>query len=183
MPIVAGLGASTLLGVTDSVMLAPLGPLPLAAVGITSAVAIILFAAIYGVLSAMAVRVGAAHGAGQGREIPALLRNGLVLGAIVGALGVVAMLAAWPLLPVLGQPPEVLAIMFPYWVSIAVLMLPFSMLMVFKATFEAVDRPWVDRLCLLGGRGQHPAELRADLGARAPAHAGANGVGHRLTGG
>ena len=143
VPIVAGLGASTLLGVTDSVMLAPLGPLPLAAVGITSAVAIILFAAIYGVLSAMAVRVGAAHGAGQGREIPALLRNGLVLGAIVGALGVLAMLAAWPLLPVLGQPPEVLAIMFPYWVSIAVLMLPFSMLMVFKATFEAVDRPWV----------------------------------------
>ncbi|WP_397533014.1 MATE family efflux transporter [Roseateles sp.] len=143
VPIVAGLGASTLLGVTDSVMLAPLGPLPLAAVGITNAVAIILFAAIYGLLSAMAVRVGAAHGARQGRQIPALLRNGLVLGAIVGALGMVAMLAAWPLLPLLGQPPEVLAIMFPYWVSIAVLMLPFSMLMVFKATFEAVDRPWV----------------------------------------
>ncbi|MFN7695601.1 MAG: MATE family efflux transporter [Burkholderiales bacterium] len=143
VPIVAGLGASTLLGVTDSVMLAPLGSLPLAAVGITNAVAIILFAAIYGLLSAMAVRVGAAHGAGQGRQIPALLRNGLVLGAIVGTLGTVAMLAAWPLLPVLGQPPEVLAIMFPYWVSIAVLMLPFSMLMVFKATFEAVDRPWV----------------------------------------
>lgn len=143
VPIVAGLGASTLLGVTDSVMLAPLGPLPLAAVGITNAVAIILYAAIYGLLSAMSVRVGAAHGARQARRIPALLRNGLALGAIVGALGMVAMLAAWPLLPLLGQPPEVLAIMFPYWVAIAILMLPFSMLMVFKATFEAVDRPWV----------------------------------------
>lgn len=143
VPIVAGLGASMLLGVTDSVMLAPLGPLPLAAVGITNAVAIILYAAIYGLLSAMSVRVGAAHGAGQGRRIPALLRNGLALGAIVGALGMVAMLAVWPLLPVLGQPPEVLAIMFPYWMSIAILMLPYSVLMVFKATFEAVDRPWV----------------------------------------
>ena len=143
VPIVAGLGASTLLGVTDSVMLAPLGPLPLAAVGITNAVAIILFAAIYGLLSAMSVRVGAAHGAGHTRRIPALLRNGLVLGAIVGTLGMVVMLAAWPLLPWLGQPGEVLAIMFPYWVSIAVMMLPFSLLLVFKATFEAVDRPWL----------------------------------------
>lgn len=143
VPIVAGLGASTLLGVTDSVMLAPLGPLPLAAVGITNAVAIILFAAIYGLLSAMSVRVGAAHGAGQKRRIPALLRNGLALGALVGMLGAVVMLAAWPLLPWLGQPGEVLAIMFPYWVSIAVMMLPFSLLLVFKATFEAVDRPWL----------------------------------------
>jgi MATE family multidrug resistance protein len=117
--------------------------LPLAAVGITNAVAIILFAAIYGLLSAMSVRVGAAHGAGQKRRIPALLRNGLALGAIVGTLGVVVMLAVWPLLPWLGQPGEVLAIMFPYWLSIAVLMLPFSLLLVFKATFEAMDRPWL----------------------------------------
>jgi MATE family multidrug resistance protein len=143
VPIVAGLGASTLLGVTDSVMLAPLGALPLAAVGITNAVAVILYAAIYGLLSAMSVRVGAAYGAGQGRRIPVILRNGLALGWLVGALGAVAMVAAWPLLPLLGQPPEVLAIMFPYWLAISVLMIPFSVLTVFKATFEAIDRPWV----------------------------------------
>ncbi|NJS40240.1 MAG: hypothetical protein HC783_15915, partial [Rhodobacteraceae bacterium] len=124
-------------------MLAPLGPLPLAAVGITNAVAVILFAAIYGLLSAMSVRVGAAHGAGQSRRIPGLLRNGLVLGALVGAAGAALMLALWPLLPLLGQPPEVLAIMFPYWVTISLMMLPFSVLTVFKATFEAVDRPWL----------------------------------------
>ena len=143
VPIVAGLGASTLLGVTDSVMLAPLGALPLAAVGITNAVAVILYAAIYGLLSAMSVRVGAAHGAGQGRRIPAILRNGLALGWAVGSLGAVVMLALWPVLPWLGQPDEVLAIMFPYWVAISILMVPFSVLTVFKATFEAVDRPWV----------------------------------------
>jgi MATE family multidrug resistance protein len=143
VPIVAGLGASTLLGVTDSVMLAPLGPLPLAAVGITNAVAVILWAAIYGLLSAMSVRVGAAYGAGQGRRIPATLRNGLALGWAVGIGAAVLMLALWPVLPLLGQPPEVLAIMFPYWVAISVLMVPFSVLTVFKATFEAVDRPWV----------------------------------------
>lgn len=143
VPIVAGLGASTLLGVTDSVMLAPLGALPLAAVGITNAVAVILFAAIYGLLSALSVRVGAAFGAGHARRIPVILRNGLALGALVGGLGAAVMLALWPVLPAFGQPDEVLAIMFPYWVAISLLMLPFSVLTVFKATFEAIDRPWL----------------------------------------
>ncbi|MCU0827902.1 MAG: MATE family efflux transporter [Tabrizicola sp.] len=143
VPIVAGLGASTLLGVTDSVMLAPLGALPLAAVGITNAVAIILYATIWGLLSAMSVKVGTAHGAGQGRRIPALLRNGLALGWIVGVAGAALMLAVWPVLPWLGQPAEVLAIMFPYWAAMSLAMIPFSVLTVFKSTFEAVGRPWV----------------------------------------
>jgi multidrug resistance protein, MATE family len=142
VPIVAGLGASTLLGVTDSVMLAPLGALPLAAVGITSAVAVILYAAIWGLLSAMSVRIGTAYGAGQGRHIPATLRNGLALGWIVGLGGADLMVALYPVLPLLGQPPEVLAIMFPYWLAMSLAMIPFSVLTVFKATFEAVDRPW-----------------------------------------
>ncbi|MCC5976173.1 MAG: MATE family efflux transporter [Rubellimicrobium sp.] len=142
VPIVAGLAATGLLGVTDSIMLAPLGPLPLAAVGITNGVAVILYASIYGLLSAMSVRVGNAHGARLQRRIPAILRNGLVLGAITGVAGAGVMLAAWPLLGYLRQPPEVLAIMFPYWVAISVVMIPFSVLTVFKATLEAVDRPW-----------------------------------------
>lgn len=143
VPIVAGLSASTLLGVTDSIMLAPLGPVPLAAVGITNAVAVILYAAIYGVLSALSVRIGAAWGGGRGLAIPSILRGGLTLGALVGALGAVAMLAVWPLLPFLGQPDEVLRAMFAYYVTIALLMIPFSVLTVFKAAFEAVDRPWL----------------------------------------
>jgi len=143
VPIVAGLGASTLLGVTDAVMLAPLGALPLAAVGITNAVAVILWASIYGLLSALSVRVGSAHGAGLGRRIPVILRNGLALGACVGLAGTAVMLSVWPLLPYLGQPPEVLAIMFPYWVTISLLMVPFAILTVFKSAFEAVNRPWL----------------------------------------
>jgi MATE family multidrug resistance protein len=143
VPIVAGLGASTLLGVTDSVMLAPLGALPLAAVGITTAVAVILYAAIWGLLSAMSVRIGTAFGAGQGRRIPATLRNGLALGWFAGLGGAALMIALWPVLPHLGQPAEVLAIMFPYWLAMSLAMIPFAVLTVFKATFEAVDRPWL----------------------------------------
>jgi multidrug resistance protein, MATE family len=146
LPIVVGLGASTLLGVTDSLMLAPLGPVPLAAVGLTMAVAIILYAAIYGMLSALSVRIGAAYGAGQGRRIPYILRNGLVLGALVGTGGALAMGVVWFALPWFGQPEEVLAVMGPYWVAICTMMIPFSVLLVFKSTFEAIGRPWLGTL-------------------------------------
>jgi MATE family multidrug resistance protein len=72
-----------------------------------------------------------------------ILRNGLALGACVGLAGTSVTLAVWPLLPHLSQPPEVLAIMFPYWVAISVLMVPFAILTVFKSAFEAVNRPWL----------------------------------------
>lgn len=142
VPVVAGLAASTLLGVTDSLMLAPLGEVPLAAVGLTGAVAMILYASVWGLLSAISVRVGAAWGAGQGRRIALLLRNGLALGWIVGALGAAAMLALFLVLPLLRQPPEVLVVLLPYWLAMSLAMVPFSVLTVFKATFEAIDRPW-----------------------------------------
>jgi multidrug resistance protein, MATE family len=143
VPIVVGLGASTLLGVTDSIMLAPLGPLPLAAVGLTLAVAIILYAAIYGMLQTISVRVGAAHGAGDGRAIPLILRNGLALSALVGVGGALVMGLLWFALPLLGQPPEVLAEMPGYWLAMSALLVPFSVLLVFKSAFEAIGRPWL----------------------------------------
>lgn len=143
VPIVVGLAASTLLGVTDSLMLAPLGPVPLAAVGLTMSVAIIAIAAIYGMLSALSVRIGAAFGAGDQRRIPLLLRNGLALGALVGAFGAGAMGLVWFALPLLGQPPEVLQAMPGYWIAMSLLMIPFAVLTVFKSAFEAVGRPWL----------------------------------------
>lgn len=143
VPIVIGLAATTLLGVTDSIMLAPLGPVPLAAVGLTMAVAIILYAAIYGMLQTISVRIGAAYGAGDGRAIPLILRNGLALGALAGVSGAGIMATLWFALPLLGQPSEVLAAMPGYWVAMALLLIPFSVLLVFKSAFEAIGRPWL----------------------------------------
>lgn len=143
VPIVVGLGATTLLGLTDSLMLAPLGPVPLAAVGLTMAVAIIFFAAIYGMLQALSVRIGSAFGARRFRQIPFLLRNDLALGALVGGFGALVMGLGWFALPLLGQPPEVLAAIPGYWIAICLLLIPFSVLIAFKSAFEAVGKPWL----------------------------------------
>ena len=143
LPIVMGLAASTLIGVTDSLMLAPLGPVPLAAVGLTGAVAVLFYAAIYGLLSALSVRIGAAWGAGEGRAISGILRSGLALGALVGVGSALVMAALWPLLPLLGQPEEVIGAMRAYWFWICAFLVPFAILTAFKSAFEAVDRPWL----------------------------------------
>jgi len=143
VPIVAGLSASTLIGVTDSLMLAPLGPVALAAAGLTGAVALIIYAALYGLLSALSVRIGQAHGARAARTIPLILRNGLALGALAGTGAAALMGAVYFLLPWLGQPPEVIAALPGYWAMISLFMIPYAILTVFKASFEAIDRPWL----------------------------------------
>lgn len=142
VPIIAGLAASTLIGVADAVMLAPLGPVPLAAVGLTSAGAGLLYAAVWGLLSALSVRIGTAWGAGEARRIPHILRNGLMLGFGSGLAAAIAMAGIWQVLPFFGQPDEVLAAMPLYWTMIAVYMIPYAVLTVFKAVFDAVERPW-----------------------------------------
>ena len=143
VPIVAGLAASTLIGVTDSLMLAPLGVVPLAAAGLTGSVSLIVFAAIYGLLSALSVRIGRAYGAGQARAIPTILRNGLALGLLTGLAGAAVMGLVWLILPALGQPAAVLAAMPAYWALMAAMVVPFAVLTVFKSAFEAVGRPWL----------------------------------------
>ncbi len=143
VPIIIGYSASMLPGITDSLMLAPLGPVPLAAVGLTSAVSTVLFASVWGVLTVMGVRIGTAWGAGEGRRIPHMLRNGLVLGALVGAFAACIMGAVWFALPWFGQPDEVIAAMGPYWLCIALFLIPFAVQTVFTCAFEAVNRPWV----------------------------------------
>jgi MATE family multidrug resistance protein len=116
---------------------------PLASAGLTGAVLVIVIAGIYGLLAALSVRIGEAWGAGEGRRISYILRNGLTLGLLVGLGGAGAMALAWPFLPLFRQPPEVIAAMPGYWAMMALWILPFSVLTVFKSAFEAVGRPWL----------------------------------------
>lgn len=143
VPIVVGLVATTLHAVVDAAMLGPLGAIPLAAAGLASAASLIVVSAAWGTLSAVAVRAGHAKGAGQNRRVCAILRNGLALGGLVGVAGAAAMGLFWLALPLIGQPPEVIAAMPAYWAAMSLVLIPFSVSAVFRCTFEAVGRPWL----------------------------------------
>ncbi|MCX8507660.1 MAG: MATE family efflux transporter, partial [Rhodobacteraceae bacterium] len=107
-----------------------------------AAAAGLLYAGIYGMMTALSVRIGTAWGAGEERRIPLILRNGLILGTMVGVAAAALMGDMWPLLTYLHQPPEVIAAMGGYWACIALYMIPYAVLTAFTSAFEAVDRPW-----------------------------------------
>jgi MATE family multidrug resistance protein len=142
LPIVAGLAASTLIGVVDTIMIAPLGTLPLAAASLTTSVIIVFYSALYGFLSAIGVEAAHRHGAGDAEGVAATLRAGLGLALGAGVLGAALMAGVFLLLPTAGQPGEVLAILGPYWLAMSGLLLPVTVLMAISQVLNAIDRPW-----------------------------------------
>lgn len=142
LPIVAGLGASTMIGVVDTVMIAPIGTLALAAASLTTAVIIIFYSALYGFLSAVGVEAAHRHGAGDEDGVARALRAGLMLGLCAGVAGAATMAAVFLLLPAIGQPPDVLAILGPYWLAMSALLIPVAFLMAISQVLNAIDRPW-----------------------------------------
>lgn len=143
LPLIAGLAASTMISVVDTAMLGPLGPVPLAAVSLTTSFLIILFAGLYGFLGPVAILVGQAHGAGDAAAVGRVVRHGFALAIVAGTIGAALLAVSLILLPFLDQPADVVAVIGPYWLATAASMVPFCLTLVFKNWFDAIDRPWV----------------------------------------
>ena len=142
VPLMVGLTAALLIGVVDTVMISPLGTVPLAAAGITTAVLIILISALWGLLTVISVQISQAEGADDPARVALAMRSGLLLCLIGGILAAALMMAIYPFLGPLGQPAEVLEILFPYWSAMAIWIVPFTLFFGLKALFDAVDWPW-----------------------------------------
>lgn len=142
VPLMVGLAAALLIGVVDTAMISPLGTVPLAAAGVTTAVLIILISALWGVITAISVQISQAEGARDAARVALALRSGLLLCLLGGSGAALVMMALYPLLGPLGQPKEVLAILLPYWMSMAIWIVPFTLFFGLKALFDAVGRPW-----------------------------------------
>jgi MATE family multidrug resistance protein len=142
VPLMVGLAAALLIGVVDTAMISPLGTVPLAAAGVTTAVLIILISALWGVVTAISVQISQAEGARDAARVALALRSGLLLCFLGGGGAALVMMVLYPLLGPLGQPKEVLAILLPYWMSMAIWIVPFTLFFGLKALFDAVGRPW-----------------------------------------
>lgn len=142
-PLVAGLVVSALMGVVDTAMLGHLGALPLAAVSLTMSVWVIFVAGLYGFLMPVGILAGTAHGAGDAASIASTVREGRALALRAGTLAALVMAAILPLLPFMGQPPEVVDAITPYWLAICAMMPGFGVSLVYKQVLEAIDRPWL----------------------------------------
>lgn len=143
LPIIVGLAASALMGVVDSAVLGNATASALAAVSLTSSVALVFIAALYGFLSPVGLLAARGFGQNSPKTVAEHFHTGRRLGWLAGSAGAVLMLGALPLLPLLGQPDEVLAAIAPYWVPTALGLIPFSLTWVYKQVLDAMDRPWL----------------------------------------
>ncbi len=142
-PIMVALAASVLIGLVDTIMIAPLGTNALAAASITTSVMVIFYSALYGLVSVCGVLVAQAFGAKNNDLVSSTVKAGLAVSLIGGLLGVLLMIAALPLLKFLGQPIEVLAIIRPYWIAMSLVLLPFAMFYSIKGLYDATDQAWI----------------------------------------
>lgn len=142
-PIVVALVATLLIGVVDTIMIAPLGTVPLAAASVTMSFLMIFYSGLYGFVSLIGVRMAEAHGQGSAGALSLATRSGLILAGVSGVLGAGLMLSLRPALVLIGQPQDVIAALGGYWTAMSLILIPFTLFFTLKGLFDAIDAPWI----------------------------------------
>ncbi|ABB57729.1 MATE efflux family protein [Synechococcus elongatus PCC 7942 = FACHB-805] len=139
IPLAAAQVAQAAVGFVDTVMMGRLGPEPLAAGGLASALFQFILATASGVVMAVSPLVAEAQGAGKDYKIAAIARQGLWLSVLLGlpVMLIISQLAR--LMPVLGQSATTIALARDYWMAVLWGIIPglgFAMLRGYVAALE-----------------------------------------------
>lgn len=142
-PIVAGFVGQMTMGWADTIMVGRIGVVPLAACAFANTVLAVPLVFGFGVLSAVSVRASHAHGAENRAQAGETLRGGLLLALILGILVALVVQFGIPLLPLLGQKPEVNSACVNFLLLCAWSVVPVYLTTASKNFCEALSRPWV----------------------------------------
>lgn len=150
-PMIAGQVGQILIGWADTIMVAHLGVLALAACAFAVMMVNVFLVFGFGLTSSVSIRVSHAVGAKRPREAGELLIAGTVKGALAGLLMVGLMYAALPWLSHLGQDPRVLAEGRGLMILLGWSVLPVLLTIVGKNFSESLGRPWLPFWIMMGG--------------------------------
>ena len=153
LPIMIGQVSQMLMGLTDSVMIGHTGTVPLAASAFGGNIFGVFYVLSIGLMLPMAVLVPRARGAGRPEECGEYLRHGLVLAFVFGAIETLVIVGLGRRLDWFQQPPEVLAIVNPFYWLIGSSITPVLLYLAMRQFAEAMGRPWVPMVIMLGGVG------------------------------
>jgi MATE family multidrug resistance protein len=147
-PIIVGQLSQMLMGVTDSLMIGQAGTVPLAASSFGGNVFSVFYVIGIGLMVPVAIFVSRARGAAQPREAGEYLRHGAALAVILGGAETLVMAGLSTQLARFGQPPEVLAIVKPFFLLIAASLVPALLYIVLREFAEAMGHPWAP-MCIM----------------------------------
>lgn len=153
MPLVAGQLGQMLIALVDTMLIGRLGVVPLAAASLTNSLTLIPLVFGLGLLTAVAVRVAQARGAGNRAASAEALRHGLVVALGFGLLVGVVLVGLSGRLDLLGQPVEVVRSAPVYLQLVGVSLLPALLTAVLKNFADALGRPWWPFWIMLAGVG------------------------------
>lgn len=150
-PIIAGFVGQMLMGWADTIMVGRVGVVPLAACAFANTVLAVPLVFGFAVLSSVSVRASLAFGRGCAQRSGEALRAGLVVGGILGVCVAGAIHAALPLLPWLGQGPEINAACRNFLLLCAWSSVPVFITTATKNFCEALSRPWIPFWIMIAG--------------------------------
>jgi MATE family multidrug resistance protein len=105
----------------------------------------------------VSIFVARARGAQRPDEAGEYLRHGMIIALAFGLLETLAMAALSTQLARFGPPPEVLAIVTPFFLLFAASITPVLVYLVLRQFAEAMGHPWVPMFVMLGGVGLNAA--------------------------
>lgn len=142
VPMIVGFLGQMLMGWADTIMVAQTGVIPLAACAFANTVLAVPMVFGFGLLSSVSVRTSYAFGADKPTECGEALRGGLLISLVVGLLVAGGIQLGIPLLPVLGQKPEVNEACVAFLILVGWSILPVFLTTSMKNFSEALARPW-----------------------------------------
>lgn len=149
-PIIVGQLSQMLMGVCDSAMIGHAGTVPLAASAFANNVFNIFYVFAIGMMIPVAIFVSRSRGAQQPKEAAEYLRHGLALALVVGVIETLLMFALSTQLQRFDQPPEVIAIVKPFFLLYAASLTPVLVYLALRQFAEAMGHPWAPMFLMLG---------------------------------
>lgn len=143
VPIVAGSLGLMMLSLTDSLMIGHLGVTSLAAVSLTTTFLVLVQSATFGFLMPGGILIAQAHGKQDKTDVASILKHSLLIALIAAAISAVLITLCFPLTRLLNQPVAVVEVARPYWIWMAVSIIPSALFQTLKQFYDATDRPWI----------------------------------------
>lgn len=138
-----------LIGFTDTAFIARLGAIPLAAAAFTQGIFNVFYVVCVGLLVGPGIFAARDHGAGNETGCASWLQHGRALALVISLAAFAILALATTQFEHLGQPPEVIAIVRPFFLLVAASLVPAVIFQVQRQFAESVGRAWGPMLIIV----------------------------------
>lgn len=149
LPMIVAQVSQMLIGITDAAFIGRVGTVELAAAAFTHGVFGLFYIVGIGLLMPVGVYTARDHGAGDDVGCAAWLKHGRLMGLGAGAVFFVLLALVSTQLHRFGQPPEVVAVVKPFFLLTALSLIPVLYFQVQRQYLDALGRPWVGTSIML----------------------------------